>query len=284
VIEQERGDVLAAHMGGSAKRRLEVAAAPVPNGVDETRLATQELLHPPKIAMRLGDEFLHQAGIECGFLVHALCLPGDHLDNQGPFDGRRFEIVARTMKLDDAILQELKARYAEPHRAYHTWKHVEDMLGRLPPIAGRLSDRDAFELAILFHDAVYDPKAGDNEEQSAALMRRELAGRVPPTVLDAAEALILATKTHRPGAHADAPFLIDIDLAILGAPAAAFDAYDAAIRKEYAHVPDAAYRTGRTKVLRTFLDRERIFLTAAFAPLEACARDNLKRAIAQLAQ
>ena len=82
-------------------------------------------------------------------------------------------------------MQELRARYAEPHRAYHTWHHIEDMLGRFAAIADGLRDREAFELAILFHDAVYDPKAGNNEEQSAAMMRERLAGRVAPAVLDA---------------------------------------------------------------------------------------------------
>jgi predicted metal-dependent HD superfamily phosphohydrolase len=186
------------------------------------------------------------------------------------------------MKLDDATMQDLKARYGEPHRAYHTWHHIEDMLRRFATIADRLKDREAFELAILFHDAVYDPKAGDNEEQSAALMRARLSSEVAPATLDAAQALIMATKTHQPGAHADAAFLIDIDLSILGAEEAAFDVYDAAIRKEYAHVPDDAYRAGRAKVLRGFVDRKRIFTTAAFAPLEARARDNLDRAIARL--
>jgi predicted metal-dependent HD superfamily phosphohydrolase len=186
------------------------------------------------------------------------------------------------MKLDDAIVQELRARYAEPHRAYHTWHHIEDMLGRLAVVADCLRDREAFELAILFHDAVYDPKAGNNEEQSAAMMRQRLAGRMAPAALDAIEALIMATKTHQAGVHPDTPYLIDIDLAILGAETADFDTYDAAIRKEYAHVPDDAYRVGRAKVLQSFLDRDRIFLTAAFAPLEARARGNLKRAIARL--
>ena len=92
----------------------------------------------------------------------------------------------------------------------------------------------------------------------------------------------MATKTHHPGAHPDAPYLIDIDLAILGADPAAFDVYDAAIRKEYAHVPDDAYRAGRAKALQSFLDRERIFTTSAFAPLETRARSNLERAIARL--
>src|SRR5262245_32910000 len=241
LTQEKGGDILAPHMGGGTQRRLEIAATPIPHRVDEPGLALQKLLYAPEIAMRLGDEFLDEARFERGFLLHRAvspCPPGRGVStirvSRYECDGTEFSPHERTMKLDDATMQELKARYAEPHRAYHTWHHIEDMLGRFATIADRLRDREAFELAILFHDAVYDPKAGDNEEQSAAFMREQLSGCVAPAVLDAAETLIMATKTHQPGAHADAAFLIDIDLSILGAEQAIFDVYDAAIRKEYA--------------------------------------------------
>jgi predicted metal-dependent HD superfamily phosphohydrolase len=184
--------------------------------------------------------------------------------------------------ITDAIRQDLGARYAEPHRAYHTWDHIQDMLDLSKGIEHLLTDRAAFAIAILFHDAIYDPLAGDNEERSAALMREKVSGCVPVSTIDAAQALILATKTHRPGAHPDAAFLIDIDLAILGAEPQRFDTYDTAIRKEYAHVPEAVYRVGRARVLQSFLDRERIFCTDQFSRLERQARSNLTRAVARL--
>ncbi|WP_159994656.1 hypothetical protein [Roseomonas sp. 18066] len=185
--------------------------------------------------------------------------------------------------IPDAILADLRARYARPGRAYHAWPHIEGMLAR----AAMLSPAEplSFTLAILFHDAVYDPRARDNERQSAALMRHVLAGYVDAALLDRADALILATETHRlpPGDAAlvaDAALFLDLDLAILAGDPAAFSTYDAAIRREYAHVPEADYRAGRRAVLQKFLDRERIFFSDALGPeAEAVARKNLRAAI-----
>lgn len=70
--------------------------------------------------------------------------------------------------------------------------------------------------------------------------------------------------------------MLDLDLAVLGAPRAIYDAYAAAIRREYAMVPDAAWRTGRAGVLDRFLDRPRLYQTGHFHErLESAARANL---------
>jgi predicted metal-dependent HD superfamily phosphohydrolase len=187
------------------------------------------------------------------------------------------------------ILAALRARYDEPWRAYHGWPHVAAMLARAARLAP--AEPEAFRLAILFHDAVYDPRARDNERQSAALMRRMLGGGVGEARLAWAEALILATESHRipPGAGAalagDAALFLDIDLAILAAGPADFARYDAAIRAEYAHVPEPACRAGRRAVLQGFLARDRLFFSTALGEgAEAAARRNLRAAIATLEQ
>ncbi len=114
-----------------------------------------------------------------------------------------------------------------------------------------------------------------------------MAGRAAPARLDAAEALVRATERHEvpaglPDAVAvDARHFLDMDLAILGAPADTFDCYDRAIRAEYAHVPEEAFRAGRTAVLRALRARESIFLTPLFRTrFEATTRRNLDRALA----
>jgi predicted metal-dependent HD superfamily phosphohydrolase len=186
----------------------------------------------------------------------------------------------------------LLARYAEPHRRYHGVAHLEAVLTTLDELsAARPAALErpagpalAVRLAAWFHDAVYDPAAPDNEEASAALARSELLELdVAGEVIAAVERLVLATKTHTPCADAGAEALLDADLSVLGAPPEVYDRYAAAIRAEYAHVPDAAFRTGRQVVLAAFLARPTLFFTASGrARFEGPARANLRRELARL--
>jgi predicted metal-dependent HD superfamily phosphohydrolase len=95
--------------------------------------------------------------------------------------------------------------------------------------------------------------------------------------------MILATDHRRPHTTPEEPLIVDIDLSILGRDPATFDAYDRAIRAEYAHVPDDAYRIGRGKVLQHFLNRTRLYYTPwFFEQYEATARVNLQQALQRL--
>lgn len=177
----------------------------------------------------------------------------------------------------NGLLADLRARYGEPQRAYHTSEHLEECFGHLDACGVEPEDRAALELALWFHDAVYDPRAKDNEAQSARLARERL-GDLDPTRLDRIEDLILATAHHAPNGDRDALLLVDVDLAILGADEERFTAYEHQIRQEYDWVPRFVYRRERRKVLRRFLEREPIFGTAWFrARFEARARANIER-------
>jgi predicted metal-dependent HD superfamily phosphohydrolase len=185
-----------------------------------------------------------------------------------------------------ARLDGLRARYADPARAYHGQRHIDLLLGLHAEVRDRLIAPDAVELAIWYHDAVYVPLSPDNEIESAALLRAELAGLADPALIETAAVLVLATRTHAvpPGLSAavaaDCAWFLDMDLSILGAEPGVFDWYDAAIRQEYAIVPEAEWRLRRPRVLATFLARERLYLTEYFhARLDAQARANLRKAI-----
>ena len=170
--------------------------------------------------------------------------------------------------------------YAEPGRAYHTAAHVRALLDALS-VRGVLTP--ALALAAWGHDLIYDPRAADNEARSADVFGAWLAAQGAPADLQAeVRALILATRHTVPVTTRAEALFVDADLSVLGADAATFDAYDRAIRVEYAHVPEAAYRAGRAAVLRGFLSRERLYLTSEFAGLEPQARVNLARALARL--
>jgi predicted metal-dependent HD superfamily phosphohydrolase len=94
---------------------------------------------------------------------------------------------------------------------------------------------------------------------------------------------VLVTKHDGVPSGADASLLVDIDLGILGAAPARFDEYETQVRFEYSWVPEDGFRSGRIRVLRSFLERPNIYATPRVrAEREARARENLTRSIAQL--
>jgi predicted metal-dependent HD superfamily phosphohydrolase len=181
------------------------------------------------------------------------------------------------------IFDELREAYTEPGRYYHTDKHVAECLAHFDQVRS-LSHRPAeIEVALWFHDAVYDTRQSDNEERSAEWAKSFLSDvRTSTQIIDRIVQLILATKTHEPY-DADAELMLDVDLGILGSPSGSFERYDSAIRQEYHWVPQDQYRTGRAQILTTFIERPQIYNTATFQKkYEQQARENLKKKIEEL--
>lgn len=182
----------------------------------------------------------------------------------------------------------LEAAYAQPHRRYHTRAHIEQCLALLEKVPDLTdSERQILTYAVWWHDAVYDPKASDNEARSADLAKaalRDVDG-VSIHARDEVARLIRLTAGHQvEEGDRLGEILVSIDLSILGAPAERYDAYARAVREEYAHVPDDLWRTGRAGVLQRFLDAPVIFPDPAFRDwLEPQARENLARELASLA-
>ncbi|WP_349628866.1 phosphohydrolase [Bradyrhizobium sp. AUGA SZCCT0177] len=178
---------------------------------------------------------------------------------------------------NDALI----AAYSAPGRHYHNLAHIEDCLDLLSSVDNlSAAERDLLVQAIWWHDAVYDPRKSDNEEQSALLAEQAVSSDIREQV----GRLIRLTKSHHvtPGDRLGA-ILISIDLSILGAEPDRYDAYASSIRKEFSHVPDAAYRSGRSDVLRRFMARPVIFPYPDFATrYDQRARANMAREIASL--
>lgn len=178
----------------------------------------------------------------------------------------------------------LVARYEEPHRAYHTLDHLTECFAQFDTLEARPPRGPEIELALWFHDAIYDTHRHDNEELSADWARDSVltaggGAEAAETVRD----LVLATRHQAEPESPAAMLVVDIDLSILGATVARFDAYEVQIREEYSWVPEDAFRTTRAKILRDFLDRPRLYLTEHFhGRLEERARHNLARSISRL--
>ena len=179
----------------------------------------------------------------------------------------------------------LATHYLAPTRPYHNLNHILYCLHIAQPFLPQTEDPLAVQLAIWFHDIIYDPRSQANEAQSAVFAGSCLreAG-VSPALVQESQRLILTTATHQAEPEdRNAPLLLDADLAILGADAEQYRHYAQAIRQEYAWIADEPYRLGRGRVLQQFYQRERIYLTGPlYQQLEATARDNLQQELLYL--
>lgn len=178
-----------------------------------------------------------------------------------------------------ALAGQLLARWAEPHRVYHAVPHLAAVLDRLEELADHPADPTAVALAAWFHDAVYDPASGDNEERSAELAETLLpAAGCPAGRVAAVARLVRLTATHAPEpGDRDGEALCDADLAVLAGSPQQYAHYAAAVRREYAAVPEPAFREGRAAVLRRLLALPMLYRTPyGSRRWEATARFNLR--------
>ena len=179
------------------------------------------------------------------------------------------------------LREELEKLYSQPHRHYHTLTHIEGCLAECD--AAEPEAPTLLKLALCYHDAIYDTKAHDNEERSAALALSSMRNFLPGEDLKRMEVLIMATKHNDIPTDADCRLIIDCDLAILGKPAPVYQAYREAVRKEYAWADETSFRNGRMTVLKSFLNRPSIYQTHFFREhYEEQARCNLEFEMAHL--
>ncbi len=196
-----------------------------------------------------------------------------------------FKPIAEALSLrtlDGAFVDEMLAAYEEPNRRYHNANHLLHCITELENTPAPHDPHVG--LALWFHDAVYDPTRNDSEARSAnlaALFAPML--QIRPDTLLTLQRLILATNHHAPPTLRDEALIVDIDLAILGQPPDTFNAYEYAVRQEYAHVSEPDFRTGRSRILHAFLRRKSIYRTPHFRRrYEATARENLVRSLEKL--
>lgn len=188
-----------------------------------------------------------------------------------------------------ALERELRERYGEPARRYHTLDHVQAVLQRADAITGEpgCSPRDpaALELAVWWHDAVYEPGKAGNEAASAWLLRDRLRTWVEPGVLERAVRLVHATDGHRAEPSSpdwpDVAVLLDADLGVLAGTPDEYDDYVALVRDEFGFLGDDDWRRGRREILRDLVSRP-LFRTPPMRAREPQARENVGRELALL--
>ncbi|PWW21522.1 putative metal-dependent HD superfamily phosphohydrolase [Geodermatophilus normandii] len=168
------------------------------------------------------------------------------------------------------------AAWSEPHRRYHDLHHLAAVLGLVGELGGAAPDPDAVALAAWYHDVVYDPRRGDNEQVSAERAQAGLTGLVPPARVEEVARLVLLTAGHDAAPDdGNGAVLCDADLAVLAGPPEAYAAYASAVREEYRHLSDEVFTAGRIAVLESLLALPALYRLPATAGWEPRARANL---------
>ena len=185
---------------------------------------------------------------------------------------------------DEKLFDQLIARYSEPHRHYHTRQHLQECFAHLQALKAFAQQPAEIELALWFHDAIYETGRKDNEAKSAewardSVLATGLSNDFAARIFD----LVMVTKHDAFPEKIDAEILVDIDLGILGAAPGRFDEYERQIRAEYSWVPMPLYRKRRRTLLQGFASRPFIYCTEPFREsYEMQARDNIARALENL--
>jgi predicted metal-dependent HD superfamily phosphohydrolase len=184
----------------------------------------------------------------------------------------------------DRLWEELDSFYSKENRYYHCLSHLENVFLELKEIREFISDWDTILFSLFYHDVIYQAEQSDNEEQSADLAEKRMHQlRVPSVQIQKCREQILATKKHGFHSDPDTNYFTDADLSVLGQDWETYLAYAKNVRKEYAVFPDALYNPGRAKVLKHFLEMERIFKTPYFYNrLEKPAKENMQREMVEV--
>lgn len=183
-----------------------------------------------------------------------------------------------------ALYQDMISRYQATNRSYHNEQHLDECFACFKDVRAESQHPAEIEMAIWFHDAIYDSKRKDNEELSAEWALREtIRFGVSRESAERIHSLILDTKHQFTPVTQDAEILVDVDLAILGSEPGRFDQYEKQVREEYSWVPGFVFRRKRRQLLEDMLGRQSIYATALFRErYEQRARDNIRRSLDRL--
>jgi predicted metal-dependent HD superfamily phosphohydrolase len=208
-------------------------------------------------------------------------------------DRQRFKSLWERCRADGAsgdpvrVFEELVRKYSEPGRYYHTPGHVDHCLRQFDFASSRMDDADAVEMALWFHDVVYEMDAADeeNERRSAELFDELVGSDVAPgfrrTVCD----LIMVTTHRRIPKTNDERFIIDIDLSSFGLPWDEFVRDSVAVRGEFPHLSDGEFFPKQKLFMKVLLNREHFCFTAFFRDRhERSARENITRYLDSLTE
>ena len=182
--------------------------------------------------------------------------------------------LGKMLSLDDSKIDDIWAiilnKYGEIHRSYHTLDHIYQLLHLSTKYSNLLVDLNSVNLAIIFHDIIYNPNSKQNEDDSASLFMDLFQYHIEQERLEKVCLYIIATKNHLTSIHneddVDLLYFLDFDLSILGSSPYDYSVYSLQIRQEYIHIDQDLYCKERSRFLRNLSTKE-LFLTELFRQL-----------------
>lgn len=167
-----------------------------------------------------------------------------------PLARRLTETLPLHILRDASLVEELAARWSERQRVWHGPNHLLTMLASIvamPPD----EDRDILLLAAAYHDAIYDPRASNNEERSAVLLLNHAADPHSSIVARAVEIIRASAWSQPPSTPLiERFFALDSAQLAYDCPLHERLAYERAIFREYQWADWETYRVKR----RSFLE------------------------------
>ena len=193
----------------------------------------------------------------------------------------------------------LDAAYGDRSRAYHSWRHISDLMQAFEKLAALATRPELITTAIFWHDVVYRTRGSGqsrradflNVRDSAEMFRRYT--RMNSADAEAVQELIMATTNHleaKPsrerysGFSRDLDLFVDLDLSPLALPWEQFASNFEDIRSEFNWIPQDVFNSGQAAFLRNLFARgDKLFRQPETIKMwRAAALTNIRRCLNNL--
>ena len=194
----------------------------------------------------------------------------------------KFILFAQKFSKDEVLIKKLWSEILIYHinskRIYHNLEHLIYILKEFEKIDLTQEEEIVIFFTTIYHDIIYDVTKNTNEAQSAIIAKKRLLDlKVPFSIIKQVVELILLTKTHNKTSIKAYQLFLDADLSVLGVESKIYKKYTLKIRKEYKIYSDDVYKIGRIKVLKHFLEKDKIFQSDFFYnKYEETAQKNIQ--------
>ncbi len=192
------------------------------------------------------------------------------------------KLIRKYSKNESLILslwKEIEFNYSKKNRYYHNLTHLSNLLEELGSVKDNIADFETILFTLFYHDIIYNSLKSDNEEKSTVLAAKRMQQiGVNQSMISKCVDQIKATKSHSVSDNFDTNYFTDADLSVLGSSWNTYQTYYKNVRKEYSIYPTFLYKRGRKKVLKHFLNMDRLYKTKYFFDkLELNAKQNLTK-------